>query len=143
MTYLIDTDILSLAAPFKAQRDPRVVAWLDLHLHASFLSVVSIWEMEAGCERLVVKGAHGKAKVIRVWIDGVAALFDGRVLTIDAIVAARGGRLLGRAQALGFDPGIGDALIAAQAEGENLAVASGNGRHFEALGVPAIDPRSS
>jgi hypothetical protein len=142
MKYLVDTNLISETAPLRSRPDDQLIDWLDTRRQSLHLSAVTIWELEGGCEALRLRGAVAKAAALQEWIDGIAVVLGQRIIHIDQKAAALGGRKLAQAQARGHDPGIGDALIAAQAELSDMIIVTANARDFLALGARFVDPRS-
>lgn len=133
--YLLDTNVISeLRRPERADRN--VVAWADAIPAASFfLSVITILEIELGA-LLVARKDMAQGAVLRGWIDEqVLPRFDGRILSIDTMVAQRCARLHvpdPRAER--------DALIAATALVHGLTVVTRNVIDFEPAGVAVLNP---
>lgn len=69
-------------------------------------------------------------------------MFADRVIVVDREVSDLAGQLSARAQLLGHDPGVSDALIAATAQSRDLTVLTRNIRHFTSFGVACLDPFS-
>ncbi len=131
--FLLDTDVLSLLR--RRERNPAVARWVakqrtaDLHI-----SVTSVGEIERGIaqqRRLNPTFADTLAD----WLDGLVALYGGRILPIDLQIAKRWGRLV---DAVGH--GNADLLIAATALERGLTVVTRNVRHFEPTGASVLDP---
>lgn len=131
--FLIDTDVLS--ALRRRERSPAIVQWLsDQRPTDLYLSVVSIGEIERG----IVRQQHRDpafAHVLAIWLDSVLTLYGERVLSVNLSTARRWGRLSG---ILGHESA--DLLIAATALEHGLTVVTRNVRHFDATGVPVLDP---
>lgn len=131
--FLIDTDVLS--ALRRQERNPAIVQWLsDQRMADLYLSVVSIGEIERG----IVRQQHRDpafAQVLAAWLDSVLTLYGERILHVNLSTARRWGRLSGD---LGHEGA--DLLIAATALEHGLTVVTRNIRHFEATGVPVLDP---
>ena len=133
--FLIDTDVLSMLR--RRERNPAVARWMvnqrtaDLHL-----SVVSVGEVERGiAQQRRLNPAFAAA--LAAWLDGMVALYSGRILPVDMQIARRWGRLV---DSIGHrNP---DLLIAATALEHGLTVVTRNVRHFEPTRVPVLDPSS-
>ncbi|HEX4368659.1 MAG TPA: type II toxin-antitoxin system VapC family toxin [Rhodopila sp.] len=138
--YLLDTNVISEAAPVRPDRDIAVLRWLEARTNELFLSVVTIAEIEAGITFANHKGAHRKATRLAEWLDAVMVLYGDRVLPMDRQIARTAGKLSGNARAAGLAPGFADIAIAATAVHHGLTVLTRNLRHFEPLGVTVIDP---
>lgn len=131
--YLVDTVVLSELR--KAQRDPRLVEWLERQRTVDlFVSVVSIGEIERGIARQGVRNP-GFAAVLAAWLDRVLTLYGERILPFDLQAARRWGLL---SAALGNESA--DLMIAATALERGLTVVTRNVRDFEPAGVALLDP---
>ena len=134
--FVLDTNVVSEA--MRPRPDRRVVAWLREHDARSWLSVVTIGEIEAG-----IRGAPDprRAEVLRAWLDGVLIQqFGHRVLPVGLSVARAWGARVAAARARGTPIGAVDALIAATAARHGLVVATRDVRDFEHLEVDTVDP---
>lgn len=135
--YLLDTNVVSMLSPSRAETSVGLIAWLDKTEATSefFLSVVTVHEIERGITLLERKGATSKASDLRRWMTGLFSTYEDRILPIDAAVSALSGRLEAEAIAAGHSPGMADALIAGTAKAHDLTVVTLNQRHFEPFGV--------
>src|ERR1700735_956832 len=100
--YLVDTDILSETQ--KPKPNPRVVAWLEAHESAIFVSVLTLGEIHRGIELL----APGRRKqAFRKWFDAVRKTFGDAILPFDEAMALRWGALTAESRKSGRNmPGI-------------------------------------
>lgn len=138
--YLLDTNVISEAAPARPNRDIAVLRWLEVRTDELFLSVVTIAEIEAGITFANHRGAHRKATRLAEWLDAVTALYGDRVLPMDRQIARMAGKLSGDARAAGLAPGFADIAIAATGVHHGMTLLTRNLGHFEPLGVTVIDP---
>ena len=138
--YLIDTNVVSAAAPGRADRSERLVEWMDRHSDHLYLSAVTVTEIVRGIAKQERTGAVARAARLRDWLDLLLHLYDARVLHFDVAAARLAGELSDRAQASGHTPGFADIAIAATAASRGLTVLTRNLRHFDPLGIAAIDP---
>lgn len=137
MTYLLDTNVISeLRKVGDGKADSNVVAWVSsMDVAQFYLSAITILELERG-----ILAIHRRDKrqgaLLRQWLDQqVHPTFDGRILSIDAVVATRCAHLHvpdRRNEA--------DALIAATALVHNLTVVTRNTKDFDGSSVRLIDP---
>jgi predicted nucleic acid-binding protein len=137
VNYLLDTNVVSEWV--KARPDPGVAAWLaNVDEDRVFLSVITLAELRHGVERL----AHGARRDrLNDWLGGeLAERFEGRMLSIDAGVADRWGRMVARAQAAGKPAGPMDAFLAATAERHGLTLVTRNEADFRHLCIPLVNP---
>lgn len=133
---LLDTNVVSEA--IKPTPHPSVRAWLDAQAAETlFLSSVTVAEMAFGIGALP---AGRRRQALAAALEGVLALFAGRVLAFDEAAALRYGELAVRARAAGKGFPTPDGYIAAIAAARGSMVASRDGSAFAAAGVAVIDP---
>ncbi|MDN5869879.1 MAG: PIN domain-containing protein [Nitrococcus sp.] len=138
--YLLDTNILSAAAPTKKVHSIELIDWMDRASQFLFLSVITAAEVEDGIAKNAREGATRKAAALREWWEAVEHLYSSRILPLDVGAARIAGRLMDKARSRGFEPGFADVAIAAIAAANGLLVLSRNVRHFEAMGVTVLNP---
>lgn len=138
--YLVDTNVISAAAPSKAAAPQRLIAWMDANSTALFLSAVSIAEIQDGIAKLRREGATRKAAGLNAWLETLLHLYAGRVLPFDVDVARVAGKLADKARARGRQPGFADIIIAATATRHGLTLLTRNLKDFEPMGVAPLDP---
>jgi predicted nucleic acid-binding protein len=138
--YLVDTNVISAAAPTKAVTRPELVQWMDEHSADLFLSAVTIAEIADGIAKARREGAERKAADLSAWLQTVLHLYDDRMLPFDAATAEIAGALSDLARGRGHSPGFADVAIAATARRHGLTILSRNERHFAAMDVAVIDP---
>ena len=136
--YLVDTKVISALAPSNQRPASRLVEWLDRASPYLFLSVITVAEIQSGITRADRIGASTKATRLREWWGAIEYLYARQLLDFDLGCAHIAGRILDEARA--HRPGFEDIAIAATARAHELTVLTRNLRHFEPLGVPAIDP---
>ncbi len=137
MKVLLDTNVISEWV--KPQPEPNVVSWLrDLDEDQTFLSVISLGELRAGVEQL--EPGRRRAR-LEAWLDqDLPARFDGRIVSIDQLVAKEWGVLMAGARRAGQSIGVVDALLAATAEVHDFTLATRNVRYFAATSIDIVDP---
>jgi predicted nucleic acid-binding protein len=138
--YLVDTNVLSYAAPGRAGHAPRLVTWMVDHSDRLYLSVVTIAEIEQGIAKSRRQGASRQAGRLSEWVEASIVLYADRILPINLDVARVAGRLSDDARGKGHAPGFADAAIAATARVHDLMVLTRNLRHFGPLAAEAWDP---
>jgi hypothetical protein len=138
--YLVDTDVISAAAPSKAAAPAALVQWMEAHSAALHLSAVTVAEIEDGIARARRRGARRQATALAAWLETLLHLHAARILAFDLAVARIAGRLSDLARGKGHAPGFPDIMIAATARQHRLTVLTRNLRHFAPLEVPALDP---
>jgi toxin FitB len=137
--YLVDTNVLSAAAPSRPVPS-ALVEWMDTHSASLFMSAVTVAEIEDGIAKLRREGASRKSADLTAWLDTILHLYGDRILAFDAVTARIAGALSDRARGLGHAPGLADVIIAATAQHRGLIILSRNLRHLEPLGVVVVDP---
>lgn len=133
--FLLDTNVISeLRRQEKADRN--VVTWAEANpVASSFLSAISIFEIERGALLMAVKDA-ARGLVLRAWIDDqILPRFEGRILPVDTAVAQRCARL----HVPNTRPER-DAHIAATALVHGFTVVTRNMADFQPMGVAVINP---
>lgn len=135
--FVLDTNVVSeLRKAGDGRADPNVTAWLAGYDAAAFyLSAITIMELEIGVER-IERRDRAQGALLRTWLDlRVLPEFDGRVLSIDVVVALQCARLHVP------DPRSDrDALIAATALVHGMTVVTRNVADFQNTGIPLINP---
>jgi len=137
LSYLVDTNALSELR--RRKPDPNVVTWFSSRPATTlYISVLTLGEVRKGIEGIV----DGERRLRLVdWLEtALPAFFVGRILSVDAAVADRWGRL--PAAARRPLPAI-DSLLAATAIAHDLVLVTRNAREFAGLPVQVIDPWSS
>lgn len=131
-----------MLSPAAVGASARFLEWLERMDGEGriYLSVVTIHEIEKGIALLEHKRADAKAAGLRVWLSGLVATYDDRILGIDAFAAALAGRLEAKAISSGHDPGMADAAIAGIAKAHDLVVVTRNTKHFAPFGIGASSP---
>lgn len=134
MSWLLDTNVVS--ASFQPGRHPDVLRWLHLHAEKSFLSVVTLGELERG-----VASVSGKDPIfgsrLRTWQNSLESEWADRVLPCTLEIARLWGRLSAKLARKDVD-----LLIAATAIVGNLTVVTRNVQHFAPTGVALFNPWS-
>lgn len=139
MSYLLDTNVVSELRKSSRQVNPAVLAWASgQDVEELFLSVVSLFELEVGVQRLERRDAR-QGDRLRRWLErDVLEAFRARTLDIDVRVARRAGGL----QVPDPRPDR-DAFIAATAAVHDLVVVTRNEADFVPLGIRFINPWKS
>jgi toxin FitB len=138
--YLVDTNVISAAAPTAAVRRSELIAWMDSHSPDLFLSAVTIAEIADGIAKAKREGGRRKASGLSAWLRIVLHLYGDRVLAFDSPTAEIAGALSDLARGRGHSPGFADIAIAATARRHDLTILSRNERHFAPMDVAVIDP---
>ncbi|TMJ35087.1 MAG: type II toxin-antitoxin system VapC family toxin [Alphaproteobacteria bacterium] len=138
--YLIDTDVVSAAAPTKTVAQSEMIEWMDTHSADLFVSAVTIAEIAEGIAKSKHQGAKRKALILSAWLKTILHLYAERVLPFDSATAEIAGALSDLARGRGHSPGFADVVIAATARHHGLTVLSRNERHFAPMDVRVIDP---
>ena len=140
--YLLDTNVISMLSPSRSEASPAFFSWLE-RMDADgrlFLSVVTIHEIEKGVALLEHKGATVKAANLKVWLAGLVATYDDKIIPVDTRAAALAGQLEAKANFEGHDPGMADATIAGIAKARDLVIMTRNTKHFRVFRVEVVSP---
>lgn len=133
MNYLVDANVLSEAT--RPSPDARVMAWLDRHETALFLSTVTVGELQRG---IALYPQSRKRTALTAWLKEVLNRFEGCILPVDSPVAVAWGNYYAAQQQKGHKPPSLDSLIAATALVHGLTVATRNADDFP--DVPVTNP---
>ena len=135
--FLFDTCLISELV--RSHPDRNVQKWAQtVDPMRTFLSVMSLGEVRKGIER---RPNDARRAFLELWlISDIPKAFASRILSFDADIADRYGRIKAAADANGRVVGVPDAIIAATALHHNLAVVTRNAGDFEPLGVSVINP---
>lgn len=136
--YLLDTNVLSLLDPRRAEHRGHLPAWLELHGAAMALSAITLTEIENGVLKLKRLGQTARAEEIAALAASIRMDFAESILPLDAAVAVRIAHLAERGRPLVIE--LPDLIIAATAEVHGLTVLTRNLKHFGPTGVPVLDP---
>lgn len=140
--YLLDTNVISMLSPSRAEASSAFLDWLD-RMDAEgkvFLSVVTIHEIEKGIALLEHKGNTAKAAGLKVWLVGLLATYDDKIVALDAASATYSGQFEATAISAGHDPGMADAIVAGIAKAHDLVVVTRNTKHFLPFGGVVSSP---
>ena len=137
MSWLLDTCVVSeLVRP---RPKPSVITWIrQCDEDELYLSVITIGELEKGVARL-----NDSAKRTRLlsWVRReLADRFVGRLLVIDAGVAACWGSMAGASEARDQPLPVVDGLIAATSQHHDLTVVTRNTGDLERCGARCFNP---
>ena len=135
-------DTCGISEAVKPRPDQGLVAWLKgVDPSQVYISVVTLGEIRTGIE-CCTDGAK-KAR-LEAWLtNDIAQQFAGQVLSFDADVADRWGRLVAVLKQGGITPAAIDSLIAATALQHNLSVITRNEKDFKTMGVGVTNPWSA
>lgn len=135
MMFLLDTNVVSEVR--KGNCDPSVHAWMAAHQTGTlYISAVTVLEIQRGITRAEQRGDALQAEIFNRWLESrVLPAFAGRILPVDHDVARRAAQLPW-ADAKDYR----DPLIAATGLVHGATVVTRNTKHFEACGVPLVNP---
>src|SRR5688572_19131579 len=125
MTYLIDTDLLSMLE--RKNAPAKAVRWIQQHEAAIFLSVVSLAELQFGVEH--APATHKPSLV--AWLSETRRRFAPATEELTEPVLVRWKELLQALKRQNRTITCEDSLIAATALYHGHIVATHNTRHFE------------
>jgi hypothetical protein len=130
--YLLDTNVVSELR--RTRPNENVIAWISgLPENSIYLSAVTIGEIQAGIE-ITRDQNPGKAEELEAWLQRVQSAFG--ILPMEAAAFREWARLMHRKSETLTE----DAMIAATAKVNGLAVATRNVRDFRMLGVTLLNP---
>jgi len=131
-----------MLSPSSTEASPSFREWLKRMDGQGkiFLSVVAIHEIEKGIALLEHKGASAKAASLKLWLSGLTATYDDKILPLDRSAAALAGQLEAKAISAGHNPGMADATVAGIAKASNLTVVTSNTKHFLPFGISVTSP---
>lgn len=134
---VLDTNVLS--AVMQRVADPAIVAWLDRQPPQSlWLTSVTVFEVAFGLN--ILAPGRRRDQLEDAFRHAIDEDFDGRVLPFDLDAAGESARIAARLRQAGRAVEIRDVQIAGIAAAREATVATRNTRHFEASGVPLINP---
>ena len=134
--YLLDTDVVwALRDAAGGRADPALTGWAaSISPTGLFVSVITLMELDGGAAR-VERRDRAIGGALRTWIDDrVRPAFAGRILPIDAAVAARWSRL--------GDADPRDGLLAATALEHGTTLVTRNARAFKLGRIRTLNPWS-
>ena len=137
MSFLLDTNVISEWV--KARPNRGVVAWLAaVDEDQVFISVATLAELRYGIERMTTGSRRNQ---LTQWLlEELPLRFEGRVLSINHIIADIWGKIVARSEAAGRPIGAMDAFIAATAEVHDLTLITRNVSDFETSINAIINP---
>jgi toxin FitB len=140
MSFLLDTNVLS--EPRQKKPNANVINWFQrTPLEQTFISVVTLGEIEQGIAHLDARGETARAQNLRHWLEtSLLEMFEHRILNLDWACMRRWGNLTGQAMAQGQTAPAFDAVLAATAVQHNLTLVTGNTKDFKSLNVKLLDP---
>lgn len=135
MSYLIDTSVIT--ALVQTQPDPRVVEWFKIVPDSSlYLSTLTLGDLRKKVEKLADATRREK---LRLWLENdLPAWFGDHLLSVDAAVADRWGRLLAESIHPIPTPTV-DSLLAATALHHDLRLVMCNGKELEIQGLGVVN----
>jgi len=138
--WLLDTNILSAFAPGEPALSAKAAGWFNERTDDLHLSAITAAEIEAGLSKLRRTGSGRRADELHEWFERMLSFYIDRVLPFGLEAARIAGALSDMAAAQGRHPGFADVATAAIAKSRGLAVLTLNLRHFDPLGVEAVNP---
>ena len=134
---LLDTNVVSEG--WRPRPDPRVVAWLNAQpANSIYLCTPVFAELRYGIEGL---DATPRKDRLRAWVDRLETeVYPGRILPLDLMATHKFGRLSAHREKIGRRMEPMDALIAAIALANRMALATRSMNDFADLGLDLINP---
>lgn len=137
---LLDTNVLS--ALMRTEPDAPVVAWLDELPPASvWTTSITVFEVRMGLE-LLAEGRR-RRRLEEAFRAMLEEDFEGRIAVFDRSSAEAAARVAAERRQAGRPVDFRDVEIAGIALARKAALATGNVRHFEGLGLDLVDPWSA
>jgi hypothetical protein len=134
---ILDTNVLS--ALMRREPEARVVAWLDgMPAESVWTTAVTVFEVEFGLS-LLAPGRR-RRQLEEAFARMIEEDFERRILPVDQSAAAVAGVMADERRRAGRAVEIRDVLIAGIVSARKASLATGNGRHFEGLGLRIVDP---
>lgn len=132
---LLGTNVISELRPGKREPSAQVRAWADQQpVDTLYLSALTVLELRLGMERKARVDAE-QGRRLRLWIEGVEAEFEDRILPFRARTARHCAPLHVP------DPcNLADSMIAATAMEHGLVLATRNVRDFVGFGLRLVNP---
>lgn len=136
--YLLDTNVVSVFDPRRQAYTPELVAWLDSNSQSTFMSVVSIMEVETGILKLRRQRKSKRASELSGLLATMVEAFRERLLPVDLETAMEASKL---GESTFRQPvELPDLLIAATANRHGLILLTHNTAEFSRLSIPMLDP---
>jgi toxin FitB len=134
---ILDTDVLSGLM----SADASVITWLDRQPQTSiWTTAVSVFEVRFG---LMTMPAGRRQALRTVQFERVIEEDLGRrVLPFDHMAAEQTAALMAVRRVAGLRRDLRDTMIAGIAQAQRATLATRNGRHFDDVTVPVVDPWS-
>ena len=134
MSYLLDTNVLSELR--RKTPNAGVVEWFSKRPSTTmFLSVLTIGELRKDIEAVI---EPSRKMTLLDWLEAdLPIFFSGRILSIDARVADRWGKIVAAA---GRPLPAVDSLIGATAAHHGLSLVTRNVKDFVDMGLDIINP---
>jgi toxin FitB len=134
MSVLLDTNVIS---ELVCSVPNAAVVMFVSELRAAFIPVIAVHELEYGIELLPI---GQRRAILETGIERILKQYSHAILPITRAEASRAARFRAEARRIGRTLHLPDALIAATAKENGLALATRNVCDFDYLGVAVIDP---
>jgi predicted nucleic acid-binding protein len=131
---VLDTNVISERV--RLAPEPKVATFLGT-VEDPIVSAIVFHELAYGVERL---RDSSKRMQLELFLQGVKAMYEGRVVGVDLALAELAGRLRAQASRSGWVLAQFDSLIAATAIQTGAKLATRNIVDFERLGIVLINP---
>jgi predicted nucleic acid-binding protein len=133
--FVLDTNVISELRRGKPNASPAVRRWAaDQPSHTLFLSAITLLELELGIQMLE-RRVPSQGAALRVWLTGVCAAFEGRILPFTQNTAP-----VCAALHVPDPRSERDAMIAAMALEHKFTMVTRNVADFEKTGVALLNP---
>jgi predicted nucleic acid-binding protein len=137
---ILDTNVLS--ALMLSEPDLVVASWLDHQAPTSvWTTSVTIFEIRYGLA--VMPAGRRQTERVMLFERVLSEKLEHRILSFDHAAAEQAALLMTKRRRAGQPRELRDTMIAGIAIAQRAALATRNGRHFDDLDVPIVDPWSA
>lgn len=134
---VLDTNVVSEILRYQA--DSLVTQWFDAQpAGESYLCAPVLAELQYGVQRMPPSARQ--REISRRITTMTSDVFDGRILSFDALAALEYGQIAVEREARGRPITVMDAIIAAIAKSNNATLATRNTADFEQTGIALVNP---
>ena len=133
---ILDTNVIS--ETWRLNPHPAVMAWLNAQaIESQYICTPVIAELRYGIERLATSS---RKQYLSAAVDRLVEGYRGRVLNFDVAAAMQFGRITAARARIGRRLEPMDAMIAAIALGNRMALTTRDTEDFLDIGLELIDP---
>jgi predicted nucleic acid-binding protein len=137
LSYIADTNVISELMKAPQSADPAVIAWIDSHPGAVFVTSITTGELCYGVRRLP---AGKKREQLAAALGELLERIDSLTLSYNLAASKHWGELKALSVARGRTATTEDLQIAAIARANGMAVATRNVKDFDYLDIEVVNP---